>query len=129
MLDMQDVHSLRLGKQRLVEEMDRSLLLDGENCGGDNDSKDASSSTANNTRSIRMTKQVMDRVMAFDPSCNNNDYDESNKRKKAHDTFLRELASVHRSDLTCMLINGNEASAIMEYPKMEIGPCLILLHG
>ena len=46
-----------------------------------------------------MTKQVIDKdkVVAFDPFGNNNDYDESNKRKKAHDTFLHKLASMHRS--------------------------------
>ncbi|KAL3777662.1 hypothetical protein ACHAW5_010986 [Stephanodiscus triporus] len=66
-LDMQDVHSLRLGRQQVVEEMD-----------------DDPTSVA------MMTDRLASAVAEFDPSSPNRD---------ARDAFLRELASVHRSDL------------------------------
>ena len=81
------MHSLRIGRQCLVEEMD----------GHDTQSQTGSS--------IKMTQHLTDKVMQFDPQYNlllQNNHDcsaSSKKRIKAHDTFLRELASVHRSDL------------------------------
>jgi len=86
-LDMQDIHSLRLGRQCLVEEMDRLDIEEGDSCGTKN----------TRDRSMRMTKQLMEKVMEFDPSLFNGTG--SKRREKAYDTFLRELASVYRSDL------------------------------
>ena len=72
-LDMQDVHSLRIGRQNLVKTLDR-------------DSQNLSSC-------------LMDKVMAFDPK-DNCEEDTLDKYKiQSRDVFLRELASIHRSDL------------------------------
>lgn len=76
-LDMQDVHSLRAGRQCVAEEYEDT--------------------SATNTT---MTKQLMQTVMELDPASFNSDSGDVSKRKmKAYDTFLRELSSVHRSDL------------------------------
>lgn len=80
-LDMQDVHSLRIGRQSLVQAFDREL----------------SSQT-----SLKLTSDLMKKVMTFDPKDNYQEADEArlNKQKaKSYDTFLRELASIHRSDM------------------------------
>ena len=79
-LDMQDVHSLRAMRQCVVEEYEGT--------------------SANTT----MTKELMQTVMELDPASSNGDSGGVSKQKmvqkmKAYDTFLRELSSVHRSDL------------------------------
>ena len=67
-LDMQDVHSLRLGRQHLVEDIDNEL-----------------------GNPLSMTSELMNSVINYDPALQSSG--------KAYDTFLRELASLHRSDL------------------------------
>ena len=94
-LDMQDVHSLRIGRQCIVEE----------------EEEDTSS----------MTRQLINRVMEFDPSTNYHNYGESKQRKKAYDTFLREMASIHRSDL--VLVCSSEELKMLEswgIPKWKL---------
>ncbi|KAL7462143.1 hypothetical protein ACHAXS_002530 [Conticribra weissflogii] len=113
-LDMQDVHSLRVGRQYLVEQYDKSNLecaVDGK-------------------YPLFMTPQLMNDVMNFDPSSssllsqkNENKKDKQN-RLKTHDTFLRELASVHRSDL--VLVCSSEEMALLEHkwkiPRWKLVP-------
>ncbi|KAL7537352.1 hypothetical protein ACHAXR_007758 [Thalassiosira sp. AJA248-18] len=114
-LDMQDIHSLRLGRQCLVEEATRSL-------GGGNGHVD---SNASRDHLNSMTSQLMDNVMEFDPSSNTllfND-DGSKSKKKAHDAFLRELSSVHRSDL--VLVCSSVEMKLLEswnVPKWKLVP-------
>lgn len=93
-LDMQDVHSLRIGRQTLVEEIDKLTRESKSTCSG-----------------LKLSSQLMDKVMEFDPKENHHEISDTllpsnsrnvtiNKRKeKSYDTFLRELASIHRSDL------------------------------
>lgn len=84
-LDMQDVHSLRIGRQNLAHIFDREY----------------------NNESLSV--ELMEKIMSFDPKDN---YQEEmidmssssmashNKiTAKSYDTFLRELASIQRSDL------------------------------
>ena len=94
-LDMQDVNSLRTGRQCIVEEEEED--------------------------SFSMTRQLMKRVMEFDPSTNYHNYNESKQRKKAHDIFLREMASIHRSDL--VLVCSLEEMKMLEswgIPKWKL---------
>jgi len=94
-LDMQDVHSLRIGRQCIVKE----------------EVKDTFS----------MTRQLMKRVMEFDPSTNDHSYNESKQRKKAYDTFLREMASIHRSDLV-LVCSSEEMKMLVSWgiPKWKL---------
>ncbi|KAL7547143.1 hypothetical protein ACHAWF_010461 [Thalassiosira exigua] len=82
-LDMQDVHSLRLGRQCLVEEADSAV----------SDCSDGQSVSDGNA--CHMTEQLMEKVIT-----------------KAYDAFLRELASVHRSDL--VLVCSSEEVKLLE---------------
>ena len=72
-LDMQDVHSLRIGRQNLVKTLD----TDGRN----------------------LSSCLMDKVMTFDPKDNYEEDTINNYKIHSRDIFLRELASIHRSDL------------------------------
>jgi hypothetical protein len=92
-LDMQDVHSLRIGRQSLVEEIDKLA----------NESKSTYSG-------LKLSSQLMDKVLEFDPKDNHEISDTllppnsrnvtiNKSKEKSYDTFLRELASIHRSDL------------------------------
>ena len=94
-LDMQDVHSLRIGRQCIVEEEERDIFS--------------------------MTEQLMKRVMEFDPSTNYHNYNESKQRKKAYDTFLREMASIHRSDLV-LVCSSEEMKMLVSWgiPKWKL---------
>ena len=76
-LDMQDIHSLRIGRQCLVD-----VTADPEGPG--------------------LTTDLVDSVMSFDPANNLSHPQErlGKKRLKANDCFMRELASVHRCDMT-----------------------------
>lgn len=83
-LDMQDFHSLRLARQELVE-----------------------NSNSANGGGYWMDDDLMDSLMTCVPAHGytyGNGSDKSqrkrNKSKNASDTLLRELASIHRSDLT-----------------------------
>ncbi|EJK48456.1 hypothetical protein THAOC_32744 [Thalassiosira oceanica] len=77
-LDMQDIHSLRIGRQCLVDEM--TAHHEGQG----------------------LTDDLVDSVMSFDPANNlSHPQERLSKRKlKANDSFMRELASVHRCDMT-----------------------------
>lgn len=78
-LDMQDIHSLRIGRQYIVEESEHAAR-----------------------KKAMLTEQLMDEVMLFNPASNAQFYDVTNDSKlkqKAQETFFRELASIHRSDL------------------------------
>ena len=77
-LDMQDVHSLRLGRQQLVEDMDNEFAKKFV--------KDVRID-----RPLSMTSEQMNSVIDFDPVLHSSG--------KTYDTFLRETASLHRSDL------------------------------
>lgn len=110
-LDMQDVHSLRAMRQCVVEAYEDK--------------------SANTT----MTKQLMQTVMELDPAPSNSDDDSggdvSKQKMKAHDTFLRELSSVHRSDLVlvCSSVERNEIIRVIGHSELEISARFILLHG
>lgn len=90
-LDMQDLHSLRIGRQCLVEEASSEGM---------------------------MTKQLMKSIMEYDPTTyNNHNIDNDGtippkKWKKAYDTFLREIASIHRCDL--VLVCSSEEMSLLE---------------
>mmetsp|Transcript_20285 Transcript_20285/g.58237 ORF Transcript_20285/g.58237 Transcript_20285/m.58237 type:complete len:494 (+) Transcript_20285:27-1508(+) len=80
-LDMQDFHALRLARQKLVE------------------------TSSKNDNGHWMDDDLTDRLMACVPDYGNSadELQHSKKRKKgknASDILLRELASIHRSDLT-----------------------------
>lgn len=103
-LDMQDVHSLRIGRQHLVHEMDKD----------DNKQKG---------NGKRMTSQLINEVMNFDPTTypwagNSTKHSQSRQVKKAHDTFLRELASIHRSDL--ILVCSSSEMDMLQQPSWNI---------
>ena len=101
-LDMQDIHSLRLGRQCLVEETDSRQSEDGNR----------------NTQLQLITTQLMDNVMNFNPQ-----YD-ATSFKRANDAFLRELASVHRSDLVlvCSSVEMNLLESSWNVPKWKLVP-------
>jgi hypothetical protein len=98
-LDMQDVHSLRCGRQMLVEESDECEYHDDA----------ATINPPPPPARMMMTRRLADDVMRYDPTTHPplappRDASETQCRrgggeKKAHDAFLRELASVHRMDL------------------------------
>ena len=94
-LDMQDVHSLRIGRQQLVKEIDQR-----EN-------------------SNNMTTQLIDEVIKFDPSTHEWAQDLP-QAKKAHNTLLRELASIHRSDL--VLVCSRTEMNMLKQPSWNIAP-------
>ena len=128
-LDMQDVHSLRLGRQCIVEELDDDYL--GRRATRMSMESDES---GNQCCELRMTKYLMDNVMKFDPASNlqyydhlisnTNDETKYGSRKKAYDTFLRELASVHRSDL--VLVCSSVEMELLEHswnvPRWKLVP-------
>jgi len=95
-LDMQDVHSLRIGRQQLVKEIDQR-----EN-------------STNN-----MATQLIDEVMKFDPSTHEWAQDLP-QAQKAHNTLLRELASIHRSDL--VLVCSSTEMNMLKQPSWNIAP-------
>eukprot|EP00985_Skeletonema_marinoi_P028686 scaffold25693_cov229-Skeletonema_marinoi.AAC.6 len=95
-LDMQDVHSLRIGRQQLVKEIDQR-----EN-------------STNN-----MATQLIDEVMKFDPSTHEWAQDLP-QAQKAHNTLLRELASIHRSDL--VLVCSSSEMNMLKQPSWNIAP-------
>mmetsp|Transcript_23658 Transcript_23658/g.50192 ORF Transcript_23658/g.50192 Transcript_23658/m.50192 type:complete len:358 (-) Transcript_23658:2229-3302(-) len=110
---MQDVQSLRVGRQYLVDQHDKSNI----------------ESSVDGKYSL-MTPQLMDTVMNFDPSTSmlhpqkNKNKKEHQSRLKLHDTFLRELASVHRSDL--VLVCSSEEMEMLErkwqIPRWKLVP-------
>ncbi|KAL9185917.1 hypothetical protein ACHAXT_003694 [Thalassiosira profunda] len=103
-LDMQDVHSLRAGRRCLVEEMDEQ------------------SPTGIDDQKGSFNRDLMEQVMAFDPATHLGD-DRSKAGAKAHDMFLRELASVHRSDL--VLVCSSAEMKLLEswnVPKWKLVP-------
>lgn len=101
-LDMQDVHSLRIGRQQLVKEIDQQ----------------ANKSKRYNNK-IEMTAQLIDRVMQFDPSTHEWAEDMP-QAKKAHNTLLRELASIHRSDL--VLVCSSSEMNMIQQPSWSVAP-------
>ena len=103
-LDMQDVHSLRIGRQHLVHEMDKN-------------------DTTKKGNGKRMTSQLIDEVMNFDPSTypwagNSAKDSQSRQVKKAYDIFLRELGSIHRSDL--ILVCSSSEMDMLQQPSWNI---------
>ena len=99
-LDMQDVHSLRMGRQFLVKEIDR----EANNDGGDENTK--------------MTAQLIDKVMKFDSSTHA--WADHPQDKKAQNALLRELASIHRSDL--VLVCSSSEMKMLAQPSWNIPP-------
>lgn len=77
-LDMQDIHSLRIGRQCMVDEM-----------------------TAHH-EGPKLSTDLVESVMSFDPANNLSQPQErlSKRKLKAADSYIRELASVHRCDMT-----------------------------
>jgi len=94
-LDMQDVHSLRIGRQQLVEEFDQR------------------EQASNN-----MTAHLIDEVMKFDPSTHA--WEDNLQDKKAHNILLRELASIHRSDL--VLVCSSSEMKMLKQPSWNVKP-------
>ena len=95
-LDMQDVHSLRIGRQQLVKEIDQRE--------GNKNKRD--------NNNITMTAQLIDGVMKFDPSTH--EWAEDMPQvKKAQSALLRELASIHRSDLV-LVCSSSEMNMIKQ---------------
>lgn len=84
-LDMQDVHSLRIGRQSIVKAFDRNTDIQ-----------------VDVTSDAKFVSSIVNEVMKFDPK-DNYELDLQAKADKpksqAYDIFLRELASIHRSDL------------------------------
>jgi Txe/YoeB family toxin of Txe-Axe toxin-antitoxin module len=82
-LDMQDVHSLRIGRQNLVRDYDRRSI------------------EQNPLTRKQLSSHLINSVMSFNPKDTfQGETDKFDKMKaKSHDTFVRELASIHRSDL------------------------------
>jgi hypothetical protein len=79
--------------------------------------------TTKNGNGRRMTSQLIDEVMNFDPSTypwagNSTKDSQSRHVKKAHDTFLRELGSIHRSDL--VLVCSNSEMDMLQQPSWNI---------
>ena len=85
-LDMQDVHSLRIGRQGKVEAFDKNTANPVDDTSG----------------AKKLSSSIVNEVMKFDPKENyQRDLHviEDKTRRQAYDIFLRELASIHRSDL------------------------------
>lgn len=99
-LDMQDMHSLRIGRQQLVKEIDR---------------REANKNHAN--EQIKMTPELIEEAMKFDPSMHEW-VEDLPQHKKAHSTLLRELASIHRSDL--VLVCSNSELKMLKQPSWNI---------
>lgn len=102
-LDMQDVHSLRIGRQQLVKEIDQ---------------REKANNNGGNKHINNVAAQLIDEVMKFDPSTHA--WADNLPDKKAHNTFLRELASIHRSDL--VLVCSSSEMKMLKQPSWNIQP-------
>ena len=100
-LDMQDIHSLRIGRQQLVKEFDQQHT------------------SKTREKAIQLSDELMEKVMKFNPSTHVWTRDNS-LNTKAKDTFLRELASIHRSDL--VLVCGNAEMKMLKQPSWSVAP-------
>ncbi|KAL3769990.1 hypothetical protein ACHAWO_008364 [Cyclotella atomus] len=104
-LDMQDVHSLRIGRQNLVLDFDRNIKLSTPAC-------------------RKLSSHLIDNVMSFNPKSACQATDTFDKMKaRSYDTFLRELASIHRSDLV-LVCSPDELKYLQSWSvpawKMEV---------
>ena len=108
-LDMQDVHSLRIGRQSIVQAYDRDLQ-------------------SNVVNSVKLSSRLIEDVMSFDPKDNRQETHLANTsldkaKAKSYATFLRELASIHRSDLV-LVCSSDEMKLLQSWNvqnwKMEL---------
>lgn len=125
-LDMQDVHSLRLGRQRIVERFDDMNIREKNSRSGSADSKCIGLIGGTDL----MTDNLVKEVIKFGTTSSMLEGGNA-VVSKGEDTFLRELASVHRSDLVlvCSSVELQLMERVWNVPKWKLVPAPFFCDG
>jgi len=97
-LDMQDMHSLRFHRQSIVDKYKSDALVTQKS--KDEINNNRSTKTQQEASSFDLSQQLIEEVISSHPNVVQNQNMPQWSKANTNSTFLRELASIHRSDLT-----------------------------